>query len=202
MSLVALDVAVLPPDAVARRAIDVSAGLPSHESQGLVLGPEHFPHITLLQQFVRVDDVPAFMACVGETLQQFQPLGLRVTGGGTGGRTVWLAIERAPALVALHERLLEVTEGLEDTAGDVMAFFGGDARDRDVNWVTRYRAESSLARFLPHITLGHAARPPLVEPFDFEASTVAVCHLGRFCSCRRVLRAWELSARSRTPSRT
>ena len=46
--------------------------------------------------------------------------------------------------------------------------------------------------FRPHITLRHASHPPTIEPFDFTATTVAACHLGRFCSCRRVLRSWTL----------
>ena len=63
---------------------------------------------------------------------------------------------------------------------------------RDVQWVTGYRTSSSGPSFQPHITLGHAVRPPAIEPFDFEATTVAACHLGRFCSCRRVLRTYDL----------
>jgi len=26
----------------------------------------------------------------------------------------------------------------------------------------------------------------------FDATTIAVCQLGRYCTCRRVLRQWEL----------
>lgn len=193
MSLVALDIAILPPPAVTRRAVDLSASLPSGESQGLLLGPEHLPHVTLTQQFVRTVDLDAFFERVEATLRTCAPLRLRVPGGAMGSHTVWLAIDRDSALVALHRQLLEATQAFEQTGGDVTAFFGGDARDRDVNWVRNYRTASSLDRFLPHITLGHAAGPPLVEPFEFDATTVAVCQLGRFCTCRRILRAWELT---------
>jgi hypothetical protein len=74
--------------------------------------------------------------------------------------------------------------------GDAAAFFGKDARERDVLWVREFRRNSSLERFRPHITLGHAARPPAIEPFEFTPTRIAVCHLGRFCTCRRIIRTW------------
>ena len=107
--------------------------------------------------------------------------------------SAWLAIEKAPALVSLHEQLMESLRGVERPDGGTAAFFGDDARLRDVMWVAGYRLKSSFHHFEPHITLGHAAAPPAVEPFDFQADTVAVCHLGRYCTCRRVLRRWRLS---------
>jgi hypothetical protein len=105
-----------------------------------------------------------------------------------------MSIERSPELVALHEQLLQAAEPFEVTTGDSSAFFGDDARDRDVRWVREFRQQSSLDRFTPHITLGHASEPPVIEPMAFVATSVAVCHLGRFCTCRRVIRAWDLRA--------
>jgi hypothetical protein len=105
-----------------------------------------------------------------------------------------MSIERTPELVTLHEQIQQVTEPFEVDTGDASAFFGAEARDRDVRWVREFRRESSFERFTPHITLGHASEPPVIEPFDFVATTIAVCHLGRFCTCRRVVRAWDLRA--------
>ena len=54
-TLIALDIALLPPADVRARAIDISAALPAAESHGLRLDDEHIPHITLTQQFIRAD---------------------------------------------------------------------------------------------------------------------------------------------------
>src|SRR5205809_1113023 len=120
-SLLAIDVALLPPPPVSARAIDLSAVLPADQSHEFRLDANHQPHITLSQHFE------------------------------------------------------------------------GDARVRDVLWVAGYRLKSSFGSYTPHITLGHGGEPPWIEPFSFEATTAAVCHLGRFCTCRRVLRQWTLS---------
>jgi 2'-5' RNA ligase len=189
---VAIDIAILPPADVSARAIELSAALPARESQGLRLGADHLPHITLTQQFVPSESVDVVLEEVDRVLRNYEPLHLRVAGGGTGSNSVWMSIERSPELAGLHEQLMKVTAPFETTAGDVSAFFGKDARDRDTRWVREFRRESSFHRFTPHITLGHASQPPVVEPMDFVATTIAVCHLGRFCTCRRILRQWEL----------
>jgi 2'-5' RNA ligase len=190
-SVIAIDIAILLPPSVADRAIALSAALPKKESQGLRLGrDDYLPHITLLQQFVGADALSEFLDRIGDVVQRARPIALRVTGGGMGSSSVWMSIERTPALVGLHARVLDAALPFDRERGDVSAFVDSDARDRDVQWVTGYRASSSGDAFQPHITLGHAARPPAIDPFEFEATTIAACHLGRFCSCRRVLREW------------
>ena len=64
---------------------------------------------------------------------------------------------RTADLVSLHVQLLRAIAPFEVQDGDATAFFGEDARDRDVRWVREFAGESSVARFTPHITLGHAA---------------------------------------------
>jgi 2'-5' RNA ligase len=191
-SLVALDVAVLPPPDVSRRAIELSAGLPADASQGLCLGADRLPHITLTQQFVCAGDLDAALDRVADVLGRQGALRLTILGSGRGGNVVWLTIERTPGLLELHGRLMDALQPFERSGGTADAFFEGDARSRDLAWVAGYRRESSFAAFMPHITLGHATEPPVIESTTFEAVMVAACHLGRFCSCRRVLRSWTL----------
>jgi len=192
-TLIALDVALLPPPDVTRRALDLSASLPPAESQGLRLDPEHLPHVTLTQQYVREEELDTAFERVDEVLRGQTPLRLLVTGGGKSGHTVSMTIERTPDLVALHEQLMEALRGVERPDGGPGAFFGGEGRIADALWVTGFRLKSSFNAFTPHITLGHATHPPAIEPFAFDATTVAACHLGRFCSCRKVLRSWTLA---------
>lgn len=191
-AVIALDVAILPPPGVSTRAIDASARLPRVESRGLLLGADYVPHVTLLQMFVLADRMPALFDRLDGVLADRAAMTLHVSGGATGGSSVWMAIDRTAALVDLHERLLDAAQPFEQLHGDTRAFYGDDARARDVNWVTTYRKAASHASFRPHITLGHASHPPAIEPFDFTATTVAACHLGRFCSCRQLLRSWTL----------
>jgi 2'-5' RNA ligase len=196
-TLLAIDVALLPPPDVTQRAIESSASLPAEGSEGLRLDPLHLPHVTLVQLYVRENELDAAFERIDEVLGEQHPLRLLVSGGGRSRHTLWMTIERTPDLVALHERLMEALRGLERQDGGPAAFFEGEGRVGDVLWVAGYRLKSSLEKYTPHITLGHGAHPPAIEPFAFDASTVAACHLGRFCTCRRVLRGWTLTPPAR-----
>ena len=192
-ALLALDVALLLPPDARQLAVALSASLPAEHSHDFRLDADHLPHITLTQQFLRVDEIDAAFDRIDETVRSERPLSIRVTGGGKGHNSVWMAIERTDALASLHERLMEALRGLERPGGTAAAFYEGDARVSDVAWVTSYRLQSSLSAYTPHVTLGYAADAPAIEPFTFQATTVAACHLGRFCSCRQVLRSWDLA---------
>ena len=190
--VLAIDVAILPPPDVMSRAIAYSAALPDEDTQGLRLGADRLPHITLTQQFVRHEELDVAFARVDDVLEEQAPLHLRITGGGQSGHTIWLTVERTPELLDLHQRLMDELRGIERPDGGIHAFYDEAGRMGDVLWVSSFRLESSFGAFTPHITLGHGKRPPDVEPFAFEATTVAACHLGRFCTCRKTLRTWEL----------
>ena len=193
-TLLALDVAILPPADVSRRAIELSVALPASESLGLRLGDEMLPHITLTQQFIEVADLAVALDRIASVLADATPLHLTVTGAGRGQSAVWMAIERTPPLFELHRTLMDVLGPFERQDGTAAAFVGADARAGDLVWVADFRRASSYASFRPHITLGHSETQPTVEPLSFVATTIAACHLGRFCTCRRVLRRWEILA--------
>ena len=191
-TLVAVDVAILTPPEIAARAVELSAALPADTAQGLRLDAGHLPHITLTQQFIREDELDAAFERIDEVVATVEPLRVMATGPGRSGHTLWIAIERTPELSALHEQLMEALRGFERPDGGPGAFADGEGRMGDVLWVASYRLKSSFGHFTPHITLGHGTEPPAIEPFAFDASTVAAAHLGRFCTCRRVLRSWHL----------
>lgn len=190
--LIALDVAILPPAEVSERAIALSAALAGDERPEWHLDAGHLPHVTLTQQFVREDELDAACGHVDAVVRDARPLHMTVTGVVQEGHTIWLAIERTPALTALHESLMEALRGLERQEGTPAAFFEHDGRLKDVLWVSGYRLKSSFGAFQPHITLGHGGDPPSIAPFSFEATRIAACHLGRHCTCRSVLREWRV----------
>ena len=66
--------------------------------------------------------------------------------------------------------------------------------DADVEWVRQFRTQAAHGRFDPHVTVGVGT---LQEPGPLPAADgtrVALCQLGRFCTCRRILAEWTLTA--------
>jgi 2'-5' RNA ligase len=189
---VAVDVAILPPPIVSEAAIRLSAALPASESKGLQLDAKHLPHITLTQQFVRATEVGRVAEAIARVLCDREPLPLVVTGPGRGSSSVWMQVGVTPALLDLHRDLMDALEPFERSGANSSAFVGGSARAGDVKWVSRFRQDSSYSRYQPHVTLGHATKLPHITPLAFNADTVALFHLGRFCSCGDVLESWRL----------
>ena len=192
LPLLALNIAILPPVEVAEQAIRLSAALPPEQSEGLQLDATNRPHLTLMQGYVRADELHAVMDRVSQVLRGRKPFPVNVTGGGKTGSTVSMAIERSPILAELHEELMDALRGYERPGGTRAAFVDADGRVADVLWVTSYRLKESFHAFTPHITLGHGRQAPAIEPFTFETATIAACQLGRHCTCQRVMGAWVL----------
>ena len=90
-----------------------------------------------------------------------------------------------------------MTRADRNGAEDAFWTDGNAPRSADIEWVATFRQQSALQRFDPHITIGVGALNARVAPTSFVATQLAMCQLGRFCTCRRVLRAWTLTASER-----
>ena len=191
--LTAIDIALLPPPDIAAEAVAINAALPPSGFQGLRLDASHLPHITLTQQFVATGQLEAVFGEVATIAGARLPVRIHVRGAGRSRNTVWMAIERTAAIDGLHEALMDALLPFERSGGTAAAFAGPAPRPGDVQWVSSFRTKSSYSAFNPHITLGHCARTPHVEPREFLATRLAVCHLGRFCTCQLVLADWNLN---------
>lgn len=191
-NLVAIDVALLPPADVIAQAIAANAALPRSGFQGLRLDDHHLPHVTLTQQFVDTLQMDEVFERVEAVARRHAPIPIHVTGAGRSRNTVWMAIEKKGPLAALHQDLMNTLLTLERSGGSPHAFVSRNARPGDVAWVGGFRQKSSFDAYVPHVTIGHSTATPSIEARDFSAARLAVCHLGRFCTCRKVFAEWVL----------
>lgn len=192
--VIALDVAVLLPPA-ARAAVSRLNVRLSSPPDGFHFDDSHLPHVTLAQQFVRAADLPAVQDTVGDVLRGAAPLALRGTTLRQGTTATALIVDRTPALHDLHRRLIDRLAIHAAPSGDANAFFsnGERARDADIVWVAHFGANAAGHHFDPHVTLGIGSVDGAPRPMTCLATDIAVCHLGRFCTCRRVLGTWTLT---------
>lgn len=193
--LVALDVVLLLPRAAAVALGRLNARL-RPPPDGFAFDGTHLPHVTLVQQFVREADLRAVLPALRRVASETPPVSLHGVGLRRGRSTTSLGIDGGAALRLLHDRLLEHLEPHAAPPSDGSAFVaeGEPARDADVDWVTHFRTQAAGARFEPHVTLGVGALAEAAPRIAFTATELAACHLGRFCTCRRVLGAWPLGA--------
>ncbi len=195
--LLAVDVAILLPDPLLEPVLRLNAEL-LPPPDGLRFDDTHLPHVTLVQLFIGAAQLPDVVHETAAALRGVAPLRLAPAGLSRGRTASTVRLEPTDALIRLHARLMDRLRQFESAQGDATAFLATGslpARDADVEWVRRFRAHAAYDRFDPHVTVGVGALP---EPGPLPAADgarVALCQLGRFCTCRRVLAEWTLTPR-------
>lgn len=192
----AVDVAILLPDALLQPLLRLNAALlPPRD--GFRFDATHLPHVTLAQQFIPAAQLPEFVLGAEAALHGCAPLRLLPAGLSHGRTASTVRLEPTDALIRLHTRLMDRLRRFESAPGDATAFLsagGLPPRDADVEWVRQFRTHAAYERFDPHVTVGIGT---LREPGPLPAADgarVALCQLGRFCTCRRILAEWTLTA--------
>ena len=190
---IAVDVAILPSGAARAVVERLNAGFDHAPGAGFRFDASCHPHVTLSQHFVRRERLAEVRRLVGDVVGRLDPFEIRVTGARAGRTSQVLAVEASAPLGHLHERLMDALRD-EEVAGDAAAFqaVGGAAPPADVAWVEGFRERSSYSRFDPHVTVAIGRRPLSAPPFGFTVEEIALCRLGRFCTCRDRLASWTL----------
>ncbi len=203
--LIAIDVLLEPDRAMIAKADAVNARLRESVPTGYELDSTHAPHITLLQRFVRAKDLDAVTAALTKVFAAERPTELQLKAKGYeyvmwGGVAVTVfVVERTPALMSLHQKVVEAVAPFSVSGGTAAAFVGTGINAETIGWVEKFVPRSSGQSYLPHVTLGVAkedfAKQLRAEPFDdftFKADRVAVCQLGNFGTAAKKL--WQYQA--------
>jgi len=202
MAKIAVDVVLLPSEAMMDRAIEANRELLKQSGGEIVLDKENcLPHISLAMGCIDekdIDDIGRILHRIAGkcSLEQLKVTGVHIGTNSVGEKVSALKIERTEALQTLHE---EVSEKLEpyfsyDVSADMV--YGPKASESALLWVRNYRERASFENFFPHITIGYGEIGDFSIPMDFNASKLALCHLGNHCTCRKVLTSAELKSRT------
>lgn len=195
MERIAVDVVLLPDEAMMMRAIELNRRLVGDRSREIVLNRrDRLPHISLAMGGVARGDTEAIRATLERVAREAPVRQLQVTGiqmpdaDARDGSASVLEVARTDELQALHEHIMT----------DMQPFFRyyvteAMIHDKTVapvtlEWIRNYRLEASFRRFSPHITIGYGiVASELSFPIPFEVTRLALCQLGTHCTCRRIL---------------
>ena len=218
MAKLAVDVVLLPSEAMMDQAIALNRRLLGRSDQGMILNKKDcLPHISLAMGCIEGEDIPLIQAILGKIAQQFPGLDLTATAvravTSPAGRTVSsIEIENTAGLQRLHEAVMSrlsphfsytvspemffvfLADGVADETADATADATANTTidKAAISWVENFPAQSSFTRFSPHITAGFGQTDYLLGPMRFRPASLALCQLGNFCTCRRILAAADL----------
>jgi hypothetical protein len=202
----AIDIALEPDATMIDHAKAANERLLQSFPKGFSLDETHHPHISMLQQFVRTDDLDKVFAAANAvlakekpttwTLKAFKYYYIPAAPMGVAG----IVIEPTPDLHRLQDELIKAVEPYTVKTGTPAAFFsedgGRDIQGQLISYVENFVRDAAGKRFNPHVTIGVATekflKEMLAEPFPsftFSPAGASVYQLGSFGTARKELKA-------------
>lgn len=209
-SVTAIDIALEPDATMIQHAKDANARLLKSFPKGFALDATHHPHVTLLQQFVRTDDLDKVYAAAETvlakekpttwTLKAFKYYYIPAPPMGVAG----IVVEPTDDLRRLQDELITAIQPYTVKTGTPAAFFsrrgGRDIQKPLIVYVENFITDAAGEHFNPHVTIGVARESYLkkmlaepFEPFTFQPTGASVYQLGTFGTARKELKAIPLA---------
>src|SRR4030042_6810756 len=197
MAKIAIDLALLPSQAMAQTAIKANRQLPARSDDRIILDKENcLPHISLAMGCIGKKDIGE----IGRILQEIagrcalgalKVVGIHVGTNSAGEKVSVFQIERTKALQSLHEEVLQrlMPYLSHNVTADMV--LEPTVCESTLRWIRDYPEKSSFERFFPHITIGYGELGHFSFPEEFTASKLALYHLGNPCTCRQILASFD-----------
>ena len=195
----AVDVVLLPDDAMTDKAIEANRELVKKFGEKIVLNKQDcLPHISLAMGCIdekEIDAIERVLKAIAEktSLPELRVIGVQTTTNSVGEKVSVFEVERTKELQSVHEEVMgQLGPYLSYEATRDMLYSSGEIRESTLLWIKNYRDKSSFANFFPHITIGYGRIENGPFPIRFGASQLALCHLGNHCTCRKILLSTRL----------
>ncbi len=199
MSRKAVDVVLLPVNAVTNKAIELNAELVERFGRKIVLDKKScLPHISLAMGCIDENDIASIDEILHSIAKECPPGNLKISGikssrNSAGENVSVLEVEKTDELQSLHETVMEklLSYFSYNVTAD-MIYGDEEVAETTMQWIKNYREKSSFEKFFPHITIGYGELDSFPYSAEFAVSRLALCHLGNHCTCREILASVEL----------
>lgn len=201
MARIAVDVVLLPSQEMMDRAIEANRKLLKQRSDRITLDKKScLPHISLAMGCLDEKDIANTKKILQAVAKNYSLGPLTVVGVYTGtdstGEDVSVfQVKKTQKIQSLHKAVMRrlASHFSYDITAD-MVLPPPAANQLTLSWIKSYPEKSSFENFSPHITVGYGRITDFSSPVEFTVSQLALCHLGNFCTCRKVLATTELKS--------
>jgi len=197
MSLIAINVLLLPDAATAEKTLSTNARLLKNYPAGFALDANHAPHITLVQQFVKRADLAAVANVVAAALSNEQPVQWQSMATGFYDMAyknlglVGIVIEPTAGLQRLQQTIIAAVAPFAVDKGTAEAFApradGESITQATVDYANNFVGSSSGINYHPHLTCGignrdfvDALKAEPFEPISCEPIGVSIYQIGDY----------------------
>jgi len=200
MAKIAIDVVLLPSVQMTNQTIEINKALLRDHENKIVLDKEKcLPHISLCMGCIDENILPEIKYVLDEIAPGFSPFHLQAIHMPTektpsGKKVSVLQIKNLDKLQKLHETVMnKFWKYLSYDVEVSMLFNPPEVEEETLYWIRNYAHHyHDPSLFDPHITVGFGETDQFELPIRFTASRLAVCQLGNYCTCRKVLLSSDL----------
>jgi len=198
MAKLAVDVVLLPPDEIMDFVIKINRELEDRRDGILLNKKDYLPHLTLAMGAVEESDIPFIEGRLKQALGKFSPIKITVSDIKTsdrpdGTKISSLEVEKSSELQALHEAVMKVMSNFFTYEGSPEMFYTPPlVEELPLFWLKNYHKTSVYEQYKPHITIGLGVPEKIALPITFIASKIALCHLGNYCTCRKIFFSFDM----------
>jgi 2'-5' RNA ligase len=194
MAKIAVDVVLLPSERITNKAIEANRILLEQYPDKIILDKEEcLPHISLAMGCIDETDIAGIEMILPRVAKSHSPGQLYIDGIQIGTnakneKVSVLQLKKTKQLQSLHEAVMrKLVPYFNYDVSAKMVLSPPPAGESTLLWIRNYPEKSSFERFSPHITLGYGQLENFSFPPEFTASSLALCHLGNHCTCRKIL---------------
>lgn len=191
--IIAIDVLLTPSEEMRAQAIELNALMKENNPETITLDENHIPHITLLQCFIKEDDLPKVRRALHGLYKNFKDEMLKAESlfyyKEKEESFAMITVEKNRQLLKLHEKTIELVKPFIVYNGNEESFVPNPDQspigESTLTYVPEFIEKHSFGNFDPHITLGVAQRVLLdslaeniFKPIPFKATSISIYHLG------------------------
>ena len=207
--IIAIDILLQPDATMLGHSAANNARLLKVFPKGFPLDEAHTPHITMLQCFVRTEDLDKVYAATGKVLASANVKAMKLEAfkfyyapaGATG--VAGISAKPTPEILKLQSAIIAAARPFMAKTGPIGAFTAphdDPATDAGIiQYVSTFVPKMSGENFNPHVSTGVASKEYLdkmlaepFEPFTFSPAGAAVYQLGPFGTAAKKLKEWDL----------
>ena len=201
-TIIAIDVLLIPSKEVYAQAIQLNSLMHQKNPETIKLDVGHIPHITILQCFIKEEDLPKVNHALEGLFETIKNNTLTATSFSYDKKEeksfAIISIEKSPPLLELHKRTIEIVKPYIVENGSEKSFVqnpdGSQIGESTLNYVPVFLGKYSYENFDPHISLGVAPKifldslaENVFKPIEFQAASLSIYQLGDHGTAQKLL---------------
>lgn len=203
MKQIAIDVVLLPSEEMMNKAIESNSHLSGEGSKKIQLDQETcLPHISLCMGCVNENDLPRLkeiLEVIAANLPIYTLTATKIDSEIIPTKEIfsWFDIQESKEIQSLYTDVVrEFHPFLHYPAQEEYFFNPQEIEKITIDWVNGYEKKlQNSSLFHPHssIGVGRMIHSDISFPFDFTVSRIAICQLGNYCTCRKIIHSFLIT---------